>query len=284
MPMSATRTTMPMVECFVDLGAEPVHASARRAYCPGFDVELGAQVTENQRVDMPELPLPLRERQRLLTTEYERWPTVAAEWMRAGYDSPTLRDFAALSPAEGALLADVMTDVLASLGVPVRVGVPVAHQLSLLTDFEARCHRALGIVAGDATRTWGELDLGLNVYVDDHVPTVCVTVTIGGRNQPDSDTTMTLSMPDSELVAVAANGVRETLLVQFGVEWPLCAQHGIWVKPAGPGLGDLDEDTAPAWWCIGEGAHRVAVVGGLSAGAVRPPDRPALDLAPPTWW
>ena len=92
------------------------------------------------------------ERERLLITEYEQWPTLAAEWLRAGYDSPVLRDFAALSPAEGAALAELMADVLVSLGVPANVRSPLTQQLSLLTYFEARCRRALNTVRGDALR------------------------------------------------------------------------------------------------------------------------------------
>jgi hypothetical protein len=194
-----------------------------------------------------------------------------------------LRDFAALSPAEGASLADLMADVLVSLGVPVHVGVPLTQQLSLLTDFEVRCRGALDIVRSDALRTWGELDLDLHVYVDDQVPHVAVTVTIGGRNQPDSDTTMTLTLPDSGLLAVAANGARETLLVQYGVRWPECTQHAITMTATAPGLS-FDDDATPSWWCRGDRAHRVAAIGELRGADVRPPDQSAVELAPPAWW
>lgn len=230
-------------------------------------------------------PLPLAERQRLLTTVYEQWPALAREWIRAGYDSPILQDFAALSPAEGASLADLMSDVLASLGVPVRVGQPLTNQpLSLLTDIEVRCSQALDIVASDATRTWGQLDLRLATSVDDHLPAVSITVTVGGHDQPDSDTTMLISMSDSELAAATANGVREALLVHFGVKWPVCVQHRARMIPTEQDINATVEQTQNAWWCPAERGHRVASIGELSAESVIPPDRSTLNLAPPAWW
>ena len=77
----------------------------------------------------------------------EEWPAVAGRWLlAAGYDSQMLRDFAALSPEDGAALSGSMPEILASLGLNVPGGDQFWTHLAEVSGFTNRCRAAVAVV------------------------------------------------------------------------------------------------------------------------------------------
>ena len=190
----------------------------------------------------------------------EEWPALARSWLEGGHHSQALEDFAALSPAEGAALADLMIDVLRSLGVDVPIDGDIGTHVVRISGFEARCRRAVEPVAADLRNTWRDVEVGvLDSGGDYYWGLLSAQLLIGDYNSPDEP--MTVDMDHDELVGTAANQATNTLLVHLGVRWPVCTSHAAQLGPYSP---QGAPGSAATWWCPAPPKpHRVARIGEL---------------------
>ena len=189
------------------------------------------------------------------------WPGLARRWLEDGYRSQALIDFATLSPAEAHVLADLMFEVLTSLGVHVGAGTDIGAWLFTISGFQERCRRAIEPVAADLAKTWKAMSLHARVVVDE--PPLGAQVIIG-RDLSSSSNQMTADMDDDELAATAATQVSEAFLEVAGYLWPFCISHSrrMVVRLSGPGEGAV-------WRCDGPAGHPAVEIGKLNTNQAR---------------
>lgn len=206
----------------------------------------------------------------LASLRMPEWPGLARTWINEGHNSQLLADFAALTAAEGHVLADMMLDVLRSLGVDVGSQVGVSACLFEISGLARRCRRAIGPVAADLERTWKPIPLQVMTACEE--PPLFVQVIVGKDLSSASDP-MTAQMDDDELLMAAATQVSEAFMEVAGYLWPLCPAHGRRMVVRANRSGSPSQRAA--WRCDGLDGHTVGEVGHLQAG-----DADVQE----TWW
>jgi hypothetical protein len=223
------------------------------------------------------------------------WPMLAAMWLAAGFDSPQLRQLAALpirrrgtgpaargaqggwaAPAgisitelsEGAGIAgqfklafqaaDLMPEVLKSIGFD-----PAPADDAFL----ARCQRALDLVQHDLDAT-GHGQYRIRARFGRGWP-VRVYPTMPDGSYWGGGEGISRDEDGPVLLATAAQPVSDTLKEIPEVEWPVCTRHG-----GHPGAIWSGEDPVKliknvAWCRCTNTGHRLAPVGQLAANTVR---------------
>jgi hypothetical protein len=207
---------------------------------------------------------------RLAVLHSEDWPMLAAQRLAEGYDSPALRDFAALTPAEAAVLADLMADVLRSLGVDLPATENFAANVFEISGFAHRCRTAMRVVQRDLDRT-GHRDLQMHpvkLTQDGRRPGVYAALP-DDRAPASSGEPMTADLDDADLVGVTADAVCETLLIVAGIRWPRCTLHPNRYMIAGPDpqAASGREDLRYWWWCNAADKHPLTPIGELTTSA-----------------
>ena len=214
----------------------------------------------------------------LAAFETPRWNELAAQWLREGYESQILREFAELSDAECAVLADeLMPEVLRSLGLPVSGGAKEFRaQVFDLSGFANRCRVALAVVQRDLDRTgFGEFRLHPVVSTPDdfmhETPLHACAALPDDTYASDFNNSMSPDLDDPDMVVYAALSACDTLLLVADVRWPRCIHHTTkYLLPYPPreeaGLDRLHDDR-PWWWCNQGQTHRVNPIGELTASA-----------------
>lgn len=172
------------------------------------------------------------------------WPELAARWLIEGYDSQALRDFAAFTPAEAAVLSDLMADVLRSLGVEVDQTEGFEDRVFEISGFAQRCRVALRPVQQDLDRT-GHSQFQMQPFnaTGHGWPPQAHVALPDGRGSTSFGLPMAADMDDQTLVGVATDAACETLLLVAHVRWPRCVQCNADDKhPVSP-VGELTETT-----------------------------------------
>jgi hypothetical protein len=188
----------------------------------------------------------------------DQWPSLAAKWLAAGFDSESLRQLAQLrSNGTRAALA-LMPQALRSIGFDPAVADE---------EFTARCQDALDIVQQDLDVTgYGQFRMRAGP-VSGWPASIFATLPDGsywGGGQG-----MTRPMHGAGLLCTAAESVSATLKEVHEIAWPVCAAHGrdrttsIWDDEP---VALIDE--MPWWWCTRAG-HALAPVGQLTAKVAR---------------
>lgn len=188
-----------------------------------------------------------------------QWPMLAAKWLAAGYDSPSLRQLAKLRTKDTTAARldalDLMPKAMRSIGFDPSPGNE---------KFRARCQNAVDIVQHDLDIT------GYGQYRMQARP---------GRGRPElvfaalpdgshwnAGGGMSRDMDGAWLLFAAAGSVSATIEEAHQIEWPVCAVHG----------DDLRIRWEPAalirkvaWWQCTRARHTLAPVGQLTASIAR---------------
>jgi hypothetical protein len=197
-----------------------------------------------------------------------QWPELARRWLTDGFDSPPLRDFAALDPWEAEQLADLMADVLQSLGVVLEAADTEAFEARVfeLSGFAARCRAAVSVVQTDLDRTgYDRFRMHpVNVTIDPGwAPAACAALPDGACGSEENNP-MTADMDDATLISYAAQTTCDTLLHVAHTRWPRGRCHPRRYLIPGPDPEPVSETEARAWWwCNAADDHPVAPIGGL---------------------
>jgi hypothetical protein len=223
------------------------------------------------------------------------WPMLAAMWLAAGFDSPQLRQLAAVpaarrgggpsrhdglgtgagrtgiwlaGPSDSARVADqfklafqiqdLMPEVLRSIGFD-----PAPADEAFL----ARCEHAVDIVQRDLDAT-GHGQYRMRARFGRGWPAMVYPAMPDGSYWGGSE-----GMPRGEdgagLLAIAAQLVSDTLKEIPEVEWPVCAIHGGHPGSIWSGEDSVELIQNVAWWRCTNTGHRLTPVGQLTADAAR---------------
>jgi len=226
-----------------------------------------------------------------------QWPTLAAKWLAAGFESPLLRQLAELQVQRhdtGPSVKNRTGDWAAPRGLTtsdpsgagVRVQFRVARQaLDLMPEvmrsigfdpapvdeaFVARCQSALDVVQHDLDATgYGQYRMR-GRFGGGWPATVHATLPDGSYWGAGGDG-MSRQMEGSWLLVCAADSVSATLKEVPEIEWPVCAVHG-----GHPGSIWADEEPVGlikkvAWWRCTNTGHALAPVGQLRAKIAKTP-------------
>jgi hypothetical protein len=194
------------------------------------------------------------------------WPSVAAGWLTRGFESVQLIEFAALSPAQGAEVGElVMPELLQSIGLPIKLTEPFS--IAEVSGFADRCRAALSPVQLDLNRTgYGRFVLELDdTSAGRELPQLIPSIAGFGHG---GDPGMTPDIDDDgDLAAAAAESVSETLLEFFG-SWPRCSKHHgprrLRPYPPDVTLNRPEPTTVAWWWCWADQPHPVQPLGELA--------------------
>jgi hypothetical protein len=225
----------------------------------------------------------------------DQWPTLAAKWLAAGFDSPLLRQLAQLQTrrhgtgpsagkgpagwAEPAGLSlagpsgnagiserfraafqaqDLMPEVLRSIGFD-----PAPADEA----FVARCQKALDVVQHDLDVTgYGRYRMrasfgrGWPAAVYPTMPDGSYWGGSQGMSRQDDGPGLLVSVAD--LVSATLKEIPE-------VEWPVCAVHGGHPDSIWDGEEPVDLINTVAWWQCTNTGHALAPVGQLTAEIVK---------------
>ncbi|WP_157472449.1 hypothetical protein [Frankia sp. EAN1pec] len=199
-------------------------------------------------------------------------PHLAADALAAGFDSPALRELAALGVRDDLEARRLLPVALTELGHSLEPQTDAWGELfpweesraRFDPDLVARTEQALAIVQRDLDGTdtgLGRLTLHWSGgYGDDGEPQLLVGFGgepyRGGGNP--ADCLGGVDLPH-RVVSLAAN-VQECVMEMFQFYWPTCARHR-----RGLHLQDWDWEGIgwPVWRCRAERGHAVAPLGGL---------------------
>jgi hypothetical protein len=221
----------------------------------------------------------------------DQWPTLAAKWLAAGFDSPLLRQLAELRSAQPGAgpFAENGPDGWAAprglsiVGPPGNTHVPaefrVAFQaLDLMPEvlrsigfdpapvdeaFLARCQRAPDVVQHDLDVTgYGQYRMrarfgrGWPAAVYPALPDGSYWG--GGQGMSRQDDGSWLLVRAADLVSATLKEIPE-------IEWPVCAVHGGHPASIWDGEEPVDLISKVAWWQCTNTGHALAPVGQLTA-------------------
>ena len=187
------------------------------------------------------------------------WPRLAARWLAAGFDSPSLRRLAELKFSEARAALALMPEALRSIGFD-----PAAAD----EEFTARCQAALDIVQRDLDVT-GYGQYRMRAHLDRGWPPTVFAALPDGSYWSGA-WGMTRQMDDASLLFTAASSVSGTLEEVHQIQWPVCAAHG-GIPLAYPLYGEELVEIiggVVSWWCA-RGGHALAPVGQLTARIAR---------------
>jgi hypothetical protein len=182
---------------------------------------------------------------------------LAAKWLSAGYDSPSLRHLAKLPVREfGAAFdaLDLMPEALRSIGFDP---APADE------EFRARCQSALDIVQHDLNVTGYGL-YRMRARFGRGWPARMMATLPDGSYWGGGEG-MSRGMAGSWLLVAAADSVSATLKEVPEIEWPVCAVHGGHPASIWDGEDPVDLIDKVAWWRCTNTGHALAPVGQLTA-------------------
>jgi hypothetical protein len=184
---------------------------------------------------------------------FGEWPALAALWLAAGYDSPTLRQLAKLrTQRTGAMRLDVldlMPKALRSLGF---------EPGSADQEFIARCQNALDIVQHDLDVT-GYGEFRMQIRLSRGQPGIVVATMADGSYWGEG---MSRELSGSRLLYAMAESVSASIEEVHEVEWPVCAVHGDGRRISWEPAAHIRK---VAWWQCTRIRHTLAPVGRLTA-------------------
>ena len=179
---------------------------------------------------------------------------LAAKWLAAGYDSPSLRQLAKIRAGESRAVRldalDLMPKALRSLGFEPSPGN---------AEFRAHCQKAIDIVQHDLDLT-GYGQYRMQARLDPGRALIFATLAdssywnAGGGMTPDLD--------GSWLLFAAAESVSATIEDVHGIEWPVCAVHADDRRTSWEPAAHIRK---VAWWQCTRARHTLAPVGQLTA-------------------
>ena len=185
---------------------------------------------------------------------------LAAKWLAAGYDSPSLRQLAKLRIGEtrAARLdaADLMPRAMRSIGFELSPGNE---------EFRARCEDALDIVQQDLDVT-GYGQYRMQARLDPGRPIMFASLPDGSYWNAGGG--MTPDLEGSRLLCAAAGSVSATIEEIHEIEWPVCAVHGDGPRISWDPVACIRK---VAWWQCTRARHTLTPVGHLTAEIARTP-------------
>jgi hypothetical protein len=226
----------------------------------------------------------------------DQWPTLAAKWLAAGFDSPLLRQLAELQVPPAAVGSSawnrtvsgpaprglVLSDQ-AGTGIHARFAV-VLQALDLMPEvmrsigfdpapadeaFVARCQSALDVVRHDLDVT-GCGQCRMRASFGEGWP-ACVYPTLPDGAYWGGTQGMGRKEEGSGLLWHAADLVSATFKEIPEIEWPVCALHGGHPDSIWDGEEPADLIKEVAWWRCTNTGHLLAPVGQLTAEVVQTP-------------
>jgi hypothetical protein len=221
----------------------------------------------------------------------DQWPTLAAKWLAAGFDSPLLRQLAELRsgqhgtgpPTEKgpagrtAPLGLTNADPSGNAGVAARFSVAF-QVLDLMPEvlrsigfdpapadeaFVARCQSAMDVVQHDLDLT-GYGQYRMQARFGRGWPAAVYPTMPDGSYWGGSEG-MSREARGSWLLYRAAGLVSATLKEIPEIEWPVCAVHGGHPDSIWDGEEPVDLISKVAWWQCTNTGHALAPVGQLTA-------------------
>ena len=221
----------------------------------------------------------------------DQWPTLAAKWLAAGFDSPLLRQLAELrsgqhgtgpfaekGPAGWAAPRGLtIADPSGNAGVPARFRVAF-QLLDLMPEvlrsigfdpapadeaFVARCQSAIDVVQHDLDVT-GHGQYRMRARFGRGWPTG-VYPTMPDGSYWGGGQGMSRQDEGVWLLVRAADSVSATLKEIPEIEWPVCAVHGGHPDSIWDGEEPVDLINKAAWWQCTNTGHALAPVGQLTA-------------------
>jgi hypothetical protein len=226
-----------------------------------------------------------------------QWPTLAAKWLAAGFDSSLLRQLAELraglqdtepsaekGPARWtapAGLAMAGPSGNAHLSAKFRVAFQVMDLMPEAMrsigfdpapadeEFVARCQSALDVVQHDLDVT-GYGQYQMRARFGRGWPAI-VYPTMPDGSYWGGGEGMSREMKGSWLLLSAADSVSATLKEIPEIEWPVCAVHGGHPDSIWAGEDPVDLIKKVAWWRCTNTGHPLAPVGQLTAKIAKTP-------------